>query len=37
MVVYWTPHVLRARHKLNEKARACLFMAAGFAATAWKC
>ena len=32
MVVYWTPHVLRARHKLNEKARACLFMAAGFAA-----
>ena len=32
MVAYWTPHVLRARHKLNEKARACLFMAAGFAA-----
>jgi DNA-binding CsgD family transcriptional regulator len=32
MIGYWSPHVLRARYKLTEKTRGCLFMAAGFVA-----
>jgi DNA-binding CsgD family transcriptional regulator len=32
MIGYWSPHVLRGRHKLDTKTRQFLFMAGGFAA-----
>ena len=32
MIAYWSRHALRGRYKLENKIRACLFMAGGFAA-----